>query len=174
MIRILCLKTNWRIQVSISIDSNEILFNYVKNSKISYSQDLAIANTAEYGSGVLLDLFITGTDFYDTTNKYSYCDGLKKLSLSRIKFFASKGNYNTRGLPDADDEGYRPIKTTEPFSSNFYQNKDILPKGPVGSYFWGNLLSSEEKLNISFKIDIPKYCKGNFNNGSIYLWAEAV
>lgn len=161
--------------ISLSIDENNINFNDLKNGKVSYSNNITIKNTVDNNSGVLMDLFISGTDFYDKTNKYSYCDGFNKLSLSRIKYFASNDNgYDTMGISDSDAEGYRSIKKADSFSSEFYYSNNLIPKDKRDIYYFGNFIAPHQETKLNFKIDIPDRCKGKFDDGSIFIWGEAI
>ena len=37
-----------------------------------------------------------------------------------------------------------------------------------------NLLSPGAEMALTFKLDLPEPCNGNFDTGSIYFWGEAI
>jgi len=41
-------------------------------------------------------------------------------------------------------------------------------------YSAGNVLSPGSEMAITFRLDLPEPCNGDFDAGAIYFWAEAV
>ena len=93
-------------EIALSIDG-DLTFEDVRPGTSSYSDTLLVGNDADFGSGVLLDMFISGTDFYDSSSSGAMCPTTNQLSLSAFRYFATSGTYSTSGLIGADAEGYR-------------------------------------------------------------------
>src|SRR3989344_9083663 len=58
--------------VALSIDG-ELNFENVRPNAVSYSDTILVGNDADDGSGVMMDMFITGTDFYDSSSSGAMC-----------------------------------------------------------------------------------------------------
>ena len=58
--------------IALSIDG-DLTFDDVRPGTQSYSSTLLVGNDADDGSGVLLDMFISGTDFYDSASSGAAC-----------------------------------------------------------------------------------------------------
>lgn len=163
--------------VALMINGEALSFGDLTTGKVSYSNNITLINSADERAGVILDMFISGTDFYDTKSQFSYCPDKNKLSLSRITYFASNGEYYTTfETPSADKEGYRKINYATSFNSTqFYGAYEIIPKDQIESTIYsGNLLNPSSEMILNFKVNVPETCVGTFDSGNIYFWAEAV
>jgi len=176
----------WFFNPVISLDINGALsFDNVRPGTTAYSSTLTIGNNADSGSGVLLDMFISGTDFYDTSSSGAKCPTSNQLSLSAFRYFATSGAYSTRtdlgigrGARVKDNEGYVGIGYGTGFNTPtpFYNGYEILQGAPADSYglYPGNTLTPGAKMSLTFKLNLPEPCNGNFDSGKIYFWGEAV
>lgn len=166
---------NPEIQLSINGD---MTFENVRPGTSSYSKTLTIGNDAEAGSGVMLDMFISGTDFYDTSSSGAMCPTSNKLSLENFRYFATNGAYSTRMDNRADDEGYVPIQYGTGFNdpAPFYGRNEIIQTAgnPTTEYSAGNILSPGSEMALTFRLDLPEPCNGDFDSGQIYFWGEAI
>ena len=160
--------------IALSVNHDGELFEDLEPGKVSYSKNISIKNAADEGSGVMMDIFISGEDFISSDDS-AFCPEENKLSFDRFRFFAQNEQYNTNGLPDADNEGYRPIKYGIGFNdpAPFYNAYEVIPKEPAGPYYLANILYSGEELDLKLKLDLPEFCKGEFDGG-MYFWAEAI
>ena len=122
--------------IALSIDG-DLTFEEVRPGIMAYSITLLVGNDADEGSGVLLDMFISGTDFYDssssgamcpTTNQLvlgdgdSYCDvssefGGQDSSTDPFCYFATSGAYSTQNDGRSDFEGYVGINYGTSFNN---------------------------------------------------------
>ena len=171
--------------IALSIDGT-LAFTDVRPGTSSYSDTLLVTNDADAGSGVLLDMFITGTDFYDSSSSGAKCPTTNQLSLSRFRYYAVNGAYSTATdaennnggvVRDVDAEGYLNIEYGIGFNNPlpFYDNAEILQAGPMsGPYYLANILAPGADLAITFRLDLPEPCNGDFDTGSIYFWGEAI
>lgn len=162
--------------IALSIDG-DLAFDDVRPGTSSYSSTILVGNDADEGSGVLLDMFISGTDFYDSSSSGAKCSaGTNKLSLDAFRYFATGGAYSTIGNPGADVEGYLPIEYGIAFNdpNPFYDNNEIIKGSKEGAYYKGNVLTPGAELALTFKLDLPEPCNGDFDTGSIYFFGEAV
>jgi len=67
--------------VALTVDGS-ITFSDVRPGSVSYSDTILVGNNADEGSGVLMDMFISGTDFYDPSSSDAKCPTSNRLKLS--------------------------------------------------------------------------------------------
>ena len=209
--------------IALSVDG-DVQFENVRPGAVAYSSTLRVGNDAEDGSGVLLDMFISGTDFYDPDSSGAKCPVTNQLKLSNdnrspaavevtgkgtssavthvntdcqagtlgltdhnadhLCYYATNGAYSTAGASNADVEGYVPIVYGDAFSRNFYNDAEIIRNPGTGSsglldingidYHAGNTLTPGAEIALNFKLGLPEPCVGNFNEGDIFFWGEAI
>ncbi len=166
--------------VGLSIDG-DIAFDDVRPGTSSYSSTLLVENDADEGSGVMLDMFISGTDFYDSDSSGAKCPHSNVLGLDAFSYFATSGAYSTQLDGRADAEGYVPIGYGLGFNdpNPFYGDYEIIHSINVGPllpliYQPGNILSPGAEQAITFRLDLPEPCNGDFDTGAIYFWGEAI
>lgn len=169
-------------EIALTIDG-DLTFEDVRPGTSAYSSTLLVGNDADDGSGVLLDMFISGTDFYDSSSSGAKCPLTNQLSLDAFSYFATNGAYST--LDDlrandpvfGDDEGYVSIEYGIGFNNPnpFYGNNEIIQSGPIPNmYHPGNVLAPGAEIALTFRLDLPEPCNGDFDTGSIYFWGEAI
>ena len=174
--------------VALSIDG-DLTFDDVRPGTAAYSDTLLIGNDADDSSGVMLDMFISGTDFYDSSSSGARCsDDTNKLSLSAFRYYVTNGAYNSkmdlgtgRGANTKDAEGYLGIGYSAGpgdmahFDSTYYNSHEILQAQQVGgSYYTANVLAPGAEMALTFKLSLPEPCVGDFDTGQIYFWGEAI
>lgn len=159
--------------IGLSVEG-DLGFNDLIAGKTSYSDKIYIKSGSDNGSGVIMDMFISGTNF-TSSDESSLCPKKQVLGLDRIKYFARNSIYDTSDLADSDFEGYRPFKYGIGFNNPnpFYDNYEIIPKNKDGFYYLANQINPEDKMELKLKANIPTVCKGDFS-GAIYLWGEAI
>ena len=164
----------WFLNPTIALEiMGAIDFGTVRPGTVSYSDTLTVGNGAEESSGVLLDMFIAGTDFYDPMSSGAKCPTTNQLSLDQFKYFASNGAYSTQGKNCADPEGYSYI----PHGIKITDAKEIIGCSHYGSddfYEPGNVLTPGAEMSLTFKLKLPEPCNGDFSDGTISFWGEAV
>ncbi len=182
---------NWFLNpiVTITRDSLNLQFGETRPGTISYSNTVLVGNGAETGSGVMMDMFISGTDFYDYDHSGAKCPTSNVLRLNNFRYYAVNGAYTTADDQEQDDdtydpqtqrnldpEGYVNIQYGDHFFRTMYDEAEILQApAKVGSNYWAaNLLSPGSKMAITFKLTLPEPCEGTFSQGDIYFWGEAV
>ena len=131
-------------------------------------------------------MFISGTDFYDSSSSGAKCPTTNQLSLSNFRYFATNGAYSTqndlgtgRGSKVKDAKGYVGIGYGIGFNNPnpFYDGYEILQAGTTklfGVYYPANLLAPGAEMALTFRLSMPEPCNGDFDSGSIYFWGEAV
>jgi len=170
--------------VALAVDG-DLIFDNVRPGTSSYSETILVENDADIGSGVMLDMFITGTDFYDSSSSGAKCPTSNQLELSSFRYFATNGAYSTYGDAetdvvdgdrDSDSEGYVNIEYGIGFNNPdpFYDNAEILQAAKVGPYYTSNTLSPGAEMALTFRLDLPEPCNGDFDTGSIHFWGEAI
>ena len=162
--------------------------NGVRPGTSSYSESVLVRNEADEGTGVLLDMFISGTDFYDLSSSGAKCGTSNVLQLSNFRYYATNGAYSTHGdteidIPtagntrDKDAEGYVNIDYGIGFNdpTTFYDNMEIIQSSTkLGPYYAGNVLTPGAEMALTFRLNLPEPCNGDFNSGKIYFWGEAI
>jgi len=161
--------------ILLSIDG-DLVFEDVRPGTMSYSTTLLVGNDADVGSGVMLDMFISGTDFYDTATSGAMCPTTNQLALSNFNYFATSGAYSSIADPRSDAEGYVPIVYGTGFNdpAPFYNNNEILQVQANGPYFVANTLAPGAEMALTFRLSLPEPCNGDFDSGALYFWGEAI
>ena len=172
----------WFLNPIIALDvakGGSIAFEDVRPGTLSYSDTVLVGNDADSGSGVMMDMFISGTDFYDSSSSGAMCPISNQLELSNFAYYATNGAYSTSNDPRNDDEGYVPIRYGIAFNdpNPFYGNNEIIQGtvyNPKTEYTPGNVLSPGSEIALTFRLDLPEPCNGDFDTGSIYFFGEAI
>ena len=74
----------WFLNPTIALSvEGDLEFSEVRPGSVAYSNTLRVGNDADDGSGVLLDMFISGTDFYDSSSSDAACPDTNHLKLSQ-------------------------------------------------------------------------------------------
>jgi hypothetical protein len=172
---------NWFFNPTISLSvERDISFDNVRPGTSSYSDLVKVGNDADAGSGVLLDMFISGTDFYDSSSSGAKCPSTNQLSLNSFAYHATNGAYSSSNDLEVgrtcDAEGYCQINYGIGFNNPnpFNDKNEILQAHKVGSYYTANVLAPGSKIGLTFRLNLPEPCNGNFDKGQIYFWGEAV
>jgi hypothetical protein len=157
--------------------SGSLNFGVVRPGATVLSDTLVLTNNAESGSGVMLDMFIAGTDFYDPSHSGAMCPTSNVLRLGNFMYYASSGAYNTCDNPGADAQCYDEIPyyvdgAGDPGNNNM---QHIIQQAVGGPYFLGNVLSPGADMSLNFKLSLPEPCNGGpFTDGEIRFFGEAV
>jgi len=181
--------------IALSIEG-DLTFEDVMPGTDAYSNTLLVGNDAEAGSGVLLDMFISGSDFYDPSSSGAACPITNQLALTGVgpdgklgtaddtgfRYFVTNGAYSSVGKAETDAEGYTAI----PYGTEISAAKRIVryndaprgaaPGSTVTELDWnnGNALSPGSEMALTFKLSMPEPCVGDFSEGQIYFWGEAI
>ena len=184
--------------VALSIDG-ALDFGTVTPGQLSYSDTLLLGNDAEDGSGVMLDMFVSGTNFYDPTSSGAKCPTTNELALTQFRYFATNGAYSSTSDErvvgtgaDPLGENYMPVKLGDRITdaqevicddgfradTDSATDADLLPDdcnyNDEPTFSDGNQLTPGSEMALTFRLDLPTPCNGDFTDGSIYFWGEAV
>lgn len=199
--------------IALSIDG-DLTFDEVRPGISAYSSTLLVGNDAEESSGVLMDMFISGTDFYDSSSSGAACPTTNQLLLGdgdsdcdlgtnfggtllpgagfnegngdAFCYFATHGAYSSEDDDRNDAEGYVGINygigfnNPNPFYGFFNGDSDgyeLIQDDSIGAtapYFAGNVVSPGSEVAVTFRLNLPEPCNGDFDTGSIYFWGEAI
>ncbi len=144
--------------IAVSVDGN-LIFDDVRPGTETYSETLLIGNDADDGSGVRLNMKISGTDFYDSSSSGAMCPTGNVLLLNNFEYKAISGLAETGFLqiPDGND-----ITMALPIMRG------------IPSFPGANFLTPGAEMALTFKLNLPEPCNGDFDTGSIYFWGEAI
>lgn len=110
--------------IALAIDG-DISFGTVRPGTTAYSDTILVGNDADLGSGVTLDMFISGTDFYDSNPSGAQCPTTNQLALhgeGPNSAFTTSGEGS--GPKVSDDTGIRYFVTNGAYNSAQDQTKD--------------------------------------------------
>ena len=153
--------------IALSIDG-DLVFDDVRPGSRAYSTTVLVGNDADDGSGVLLDMYISGTDFYDSSSSGAMCPTTNQLSLSAFTYDVVNGQFAV------DDQGIA-------WGDTIAQSGRIMD-GAIFALISGhglppnptNFLAPSAEMAITFQLDLPEPCNGDFDTGSLYFWGEAI
>jgi hypothetical protein len=162
--------------ISLTLSGLPLKFGTVRPGTVAYSNSITVGNGAEMGSGVMLDMFVTGTDFTDPSHSGAKCPSTNQLSLSNFKYYATNGAYSTLNDGRKDNEGYVGIRYGTAFNvpNPFYDHAEVIQAQKVGPYYTANVLAPGSEMSVTFKLALPLPCNGDFSDGHIYFWGEAI
>jgi len=150
--------------ISMSLDG-VFTFENVTHGSVVYSDALLLRNEeADLSSGIKLDMYISGADFYDPSSG-AKCPISNKLELKNLRYSAANGAYTSGKNKGVDKEGYSPINYGSDFSTLTEKNKIIQQKN-------GNSLDIGQEMSIKFKLNVPSPCQGHFDSYSLYIWGK--
>ena len=153
--------------IALSVDG-DLTFDDVRPGSVARSSTLLLGNDADDGSGVLLDMYISGTDFYDSSSSGAMCPTTNQLSLSAFTYDVVNGQFAV------DDQGIA-------WGDTIAQSGRIMD-GAIFALISGhglppnptNFLAPGAEMAITFQLDLPEPCNGDFDTGSLYFWGEAI
>lgn len=158
----------WFINPTLALGlSGPINFGSLTPGQTGYSKTLYLKNNAESGSGVILRMFISGTDFYDPGSGISArCPTSNVLSLSNIRYYSTVGSWSTGNNPvsyNCDAEKYCPI----PYETGNLASRRQIISGHSD-------INQGAEMSLTFKLALPSPCMGSFTDGDIFFWGEVV
>ena len=89
--------------VGLTVTGGDLTFSSVVPGTVSYSNTLVVENDAEDDSGVLMDMFVSGTDFFDGTSVGAVCPTSNTLGLGNNFAEAGDADEATGLVVDLDD-----------------------------------------------------------------------
>lgn len=165
--------------IALGVTGN-IAFGEVRPGSVIKSSTVTVGNAAESGSGVMMDMYIAGSDFYDQTSSGALCPTSNVLALTNFRYYASSGAYSTCSNAGSDAECYDNIPyfltgAANPGNNNMKRIIDGSTPLTLGEYPPGNVLSPGSEMSMNFKLSLPEPCNGNsFSDGAIKIVGEAV
>ncbi len=167
--------------------SDSIRFDDLKPGTTGYSNTLLVENDADPDSRVMMDMFISGKDFYDSTPSGAMCPTTNKLALTNFRYHATSGIYSNAGddivdtnTYDAattravDAENYVNIQYGDHWDRTMYDEAEIIQDDSDGTYYKANILSPGSEMAVTFKLNLPQPCIGEFDSGQIFFYGEAI
>ncbi len=164
--------------IALSIEG-DLTFEDVRPGTTAYSETILVGNDDDgEGTGVRLEMYIAGTNFFDSSSSGAMCPTSNVLDLDNFRYFATNGYYSTANVGgvgpfNIDDEGYSEI----PSGDQITEAKEIIGTELYGTNIVsniGNVLTPGSEMALTLKLDLPEPCNGDFDTGSIYFWGEAI
>jgi len=149
-------------------------FGNVRPGTYAYADTLLVGNDADPGSGVMMDMFITGTDFYDPASSGAKCPSTNQLELKNFAYYVVNGAYSSAADGRSDFEDYVGITYGDHWDRHIYDTAEILQAQKVGPYYTANILAPGAEMALTFRLFLPEPCNGDFSEGSIFFWGEAI
>ena len=179
--------------IALSVDG-DLTFDDVRPGTDAYSNTLLVGNDAEAGSGVILDMFISGSDFYDPSSSGAACPTTNQLNLNgpdnvintvddALRYFVTNGAFvSGPATVETDAEGYTAIPhgiEISPAKRIMRWNAITRGAAPLTSVIetdwnFGNALSPGSEMALTFRLRLPEPCVGDFSEGQIFFWGEAI
>lgn len=169
--------------IQLTISDSELLFDNISPGERDYSQTILVTNDAAPGSGVQLRAGISGFNLFDSSPSNAMCPNSNELALTNFGYYATLGSYDTCLNIGADSECYDIIAYED--GSDAGMNPAIGPDGDLYGREWiiesnQGVLPEGGDIAITFRLDMPKPCQGNFDAGMgpngefVMFWAEAM
>ena len=152
------------------MELGNIIFGNAQPGQTSYSDVANITNNGE--GGVELDLFIGGDDFQ--ASQGGRCPNSSILSLENFRYYAIHDNTQNTSVDPRAVNGYVAINKSSVFQPFFYNNSEIIQTDYNDPYWMGNILQPGQSMHLTFRLDLPDPCIGNFDEGAIYFWSETI
>ena len=156
----------------------EMNFGEFPGGEVVYTDWITVTNNFVDGENNSFAMYISGTDFYDSSSSGAKCPATNQLALSNLAYFASKGDYSTLNDPRADGEGYVSINYGIEFNDPFifYDGYELiqvprleLPSGGI-LFYPENTLNVGENISLKFRLNAPLPCNGEFDTGKVFIW----
>ena len=126
-----------------------------------YSGKVIVKNIADKTS---LNMYISGTDFYDSSSSGAACPDTNQLLLGNVAYYAESGRYNTKNDPRADEKGFVNVEYELGYNNpDYFEGTHEIIQIP------GFALDSNEELTLLFRLDIPSACIGHFDTGNVFI-----
>ena len=152
-------------ELALTISDTTISFGELIPGMRSTSDTLTIENSAQTGSGVLLNMSLSGNDFFSSTPG-ARCPDSNRLLLSTFDYYASAGSFNTCANEGVGGDCHDRI----PYENGLLVNngRAAILDSPA------NVLSPGSEVTLNFRLDLPQPCMGTYDSGQISFWGEAI
>lgn len=136
----------------------------------------SVKNAAEEGSGTMVVMAISGSDFYDSTSSGAKCPTSNVLKLQ------GNGDTFTTGFWYSATRGSLSVsKKRIPYGDDISESDPIFSASTSATQWrkWsgtlmGQAASPGSETSITLHLGLPQPCNGQFTDGDITLWAWAV
>lgn len=109
-------------------------------------------------------MYISGTDFYDSMSSGAMCPVTNQLSLTAFTYDVVNGQFLSEDM--AINYGDTIAQAGRIMDGGAF----AAPIGPDPT----NFLAPGAEMAITFQLDLPEPCNGDFDTGSIWFWGEAM
>jgi len=154
----------WFLNPVVALDiRGDLTFDNVRPGTVAYSETLLVGNDADIGSGVLLDMYISGTNFYDLDSSAAMCPTSNVLSLNAFSYDATNGQFAVPNMPIRS--GDTIAQAGRIMDGSQFGQAGVNPT---------NFLAPGAEIGLTFQLALPEPCNGDFNSGDIFFWGEAI
>ncbi|MFH1053825.1 MAG: hypothetical protein V1740_05410 [Candidatus Woesearchaeota archaeon] len=183
---------NFNPTLEITFDGGPVDFGSIEEGTSAVSNTVYVRNSAEAGSGVVMDMYIASDDYFtDPGNPSAICGLGNGIHYTNFSYYATKGsldsgaNDNTcAGLGDNDDPdvyGF-PGAIPEDCEANLDEYTPLPShSGNIDDMCRiinfkrdGSLLTQGSEMSVTFKLRVPVPCEGVFDDGQFHFVGRVV
>jgi hypothetical protein len=163
--------------------SGVVNFGTVTPGSIATSNSIYLKNGGSNSSnaGVVMDMYIASDDYFtDPSNGAAICPTGNGIKYDRFSYYATKGSLNS-GANNNTWNGLGKNNTTF-CKANLDEFTNLTShSGNIGDMCrvinWikgGSLLTEGSEMSITFRLNVPNPCSGNFNKGKFHFAGKVV
>ena len=171
---------NFNPELALALTGGPIEFGSVEPGSEAVSNTVYLENTAEEGSGVVMDMYIAADDYFtDPDTPTAICPTGNGIIYSNFRYYATKGSLNSglnnnvfpvlgETLPScvADLDEFTPLPS---------DSGDIQDMCHIINWFpGGSLLTQGSEMSLTFKLSVPDPCEGHFTDGQFRFVGRVV
>ena len=163
-------------EIALAVSDESVVFRAADGGAVEpgmrvYSNTFLVESAVEDDSSVMLEVSISGEDFFDPVSSHAKCPVSNVLALTNFAYFATSGDYSTLTNAGSDAEGYDLV----PYETGDINDRQFLIDDPnPADAFRPQVLMEGEEYAITLRLDMPRPCKGNFVDGEIFFWGRAI
>jgi hypothetical protein len=183
---------NFNPTLGLTLTGGPIDFGAVEEGTTAVSSTVYVENTAEDGSGVMMDMYIAGDDYFTdpTPGSGALCPTGNGIHHSNFHYYATKGSLNS-GDNDGVFDGLGVTDgTDDPWDAAVLElcdaDVDEFTRVPSHSGDIGDMcrminagrgdsfLAQGADMSVTLKLDVPATCQGDFTSGDFHFVGRVI
>jgi len=173
--------------LALALTGGPVDFGSTSPGSTAISTTVYLENDAEDGSGVVMDMYIAADDYFaDPTNPSAFCGTGNGIPYYQFKYYATKGSINSGSndnffpaLGATVNDPNIPINIctadVDEFTYLTSHSGEIDDMCRILNWErdW-SLLNQGGEMSITFKLEVPDPCYGNFTDGQFRFVGRVV